>query len=114
MTEKDDSGDPQTAVMDLHLHHIHRLSDLSAEERAELFELCFDVTQAIESAYHPDGINVGANLGRAAGAGIPAHLHLHALPRWSGDTNFMTAIAETRVIPESLETSWEKLHAQLS
>ena len=94
--------------------HVASLSDLSAEERAELFELCFDVTQAIESAYHPDGINVGANLGRAAGAGIPAHLHLHALPRWSGDTNFMTAIAETRVIPESLETSWEKLHAQLS
>ena len=94
--------------------HVASLSDLSAEERAELFELCFDVTQAIESAYHPDGINVGANLGRAAGAGIPAHLHLHALPRWSCDTNFMTAIAETRVIPESLETSWEKLHAQLS
>ena len=57
---------------------------------------------AIDAAYDPDGINMGANLGRAAGAGIPAHLHLHVLPRWSGDTNFMTAVAGVRVMPESL------------
>lgn len=89
--------------------HEGDLGALEPGERAELFELCFAVTEAIEVAYRPDGINVGANLGRAAGAGIPAHLHLHALPRWSGDTNFMTAIFETRVIPEALETSWAKL-----
>jgi ATP adenylyltransferase len=89
------------------------LSDLSPQERAELFELLYEVTGALEGAYHPDGLNVGANLGRAAGAGIPAHLHLHALPRWSGDTNFMTAIAETRVIPESLATAWSKITTQL-
>ena len=66
---------------------------------------------AIEAAYDPDGINMGANLGRAAGAGIPSHLHLHVLPRWSGDTNFMTAVAGARVMPESLEAGWERLFA---
>ena len=63
----------------------------------------------IETAYDPDGLNMGANLGRAAGAGIPSHVHLHVLPRWSGDTNFMTAVSETRVMPETLQLSWKRL-----
>ena len=66
--------------------------------------------KVITAAYDPDGINMGANLGRAAGAGLPDHLHLHVLPRWSGDTNFMTTVAGVRVIPESLNDAWQRLH----
>lgn len=66
---------------------------------------------AIKAAYGSDGINIGYNLGRAAGAGVPGHLHAHVLPRWSGDTNFMTAVAETRVLPEALGIGWAKLRA---
>jgi ATP adenylyltransferase len=67
--------------------------------------------RAIREAYSPDGINVGANIGRAAGAGVPDHLHVHVLPRWSGDTNFATSIAEIRVLPESLRVGYDKLSA---
>ena len=63
------------------------------------------------AAYHPDGINVGVNIGRAGGAGIPGHVHVHVLPRWNGDTNFMTTVAEARVLPEPLTASFEKLRA---
>jgi len=66
---------------------------------------------ALRAAYGPDGLNLGANLGRAAGAGIPDHFHLHALPRWAGDTNFMTSVAEARVLPEPLSASYSKITA---
>jgi diadenosine tetraphosphate (Ap4A) HIT family hydrolase len=95
----------------LPLRHLSSLDELTEEEAGELWSTTRAAAAAIEAAYSPDGINLGANLGRAAGAGIPAHLHLHALPRWSGDTNFMTSIGSTRVIPESLDRSWEKLTA---
>jgi ATP adenylyltransferase len=65
----------------------------------------------LQRAYSPDGLNLGANLGRAAGAGLPGHLHLHAVPRWVGDTNFMTAIASVRVLPEALAESWRRIVA---
>ena len=64
---------------------------------------------AVETAYEPDGVNVGANLGRGAGAGVPDHLHVHVLPRWIGDTNFTTAIADVRVMPETLHDSWLRI-----
>lgn len=93
------------------IRHESELNGLSTEEGAALFEGLQRATQALRETHHPDGFNVGANLGREAGAGVPAHLHLHAVPRWSGDTNFMTSVAELRVIPEDLQTTWQKLRA---
>lgn len=95
----------------LPVRHVRALSELDPDESLELWDTARAAVDAIERAYRPDGVNLGANLGRAAGAGLPGHLHLHALPRWFGDTNFMTAIAETRVLPESLGSSWAKLRA---
>jgi ATP adenylyltransferase len=93
------------------LRHVSTLEDMSPEESADLWETTRRAAAALAAAYDPDGLNVGANLGRAAGAGIPRHLHLHVLPRWSGDTNFMTTVAGVRVMPESLPESWRQLHA---
>jgi ATP adenylyltransferase len=85
------------------------LEALTELESAEVWATTRRAARAIEAAYEPDGMNIGANLGPASGAGIPAHLHLHVLPRWSGDTNFMTSIAGTRVLPETLQVAWKKL-----
>jgi ATP adenylyltransferase len=93
------------------LRHVATLDALPRQEAAALIAVVQDATTAVEHAYSPDGINVGVNIGRAAGAGIPGHVHVHVLPRWSGDTNFMTSVAETRVLPEALGASWEKLRA---
>jgi ATP adenylyltransferase len=92
------------------VRHLSSLDELTAAESPDLWETTRTAAAAIDSAYDPDGLNIGANLGRAAGAGIPRHLHLHVLPRWSGDTNFMTAVAGVRVLPESLPRSWQRLH----
>ncbi len=89
--------------------HVGSLGELTEEESVELWKATRLSTVAIETAYDPDGLNMGANLGRAAGAGIPAHVHLHVLPRWSGDTNFMTSVAGTRVMPETLQSVWHRL-----
>lgn len=91
--------------------HVRELSALEGPESTELWEATLLAARAIESAYGPDGLNIGANLGRAAGAGIPRHLHLHVVPRWIGDTNFMTTVASVRVLPEALSDSWAKLRA---
>lgn len=96
-------------LMIIPYRHVAGLAELTDAEHSEMFERLKDAVAAIESAYRPDGLNVGMNLGHAAGAGIPGHLHLHVVPRWAGDTNFTTAIAETRVMPESLDTSYSKL-----
>jgi ATP adenylyltransferase len=91
--------------------HTPTLVDLEAGEAGELMAAVQRANAALVAAYTPDGLNVGANIGRAAGAGLPGHVHLHAMPRWSGDTNFMTAVADTRVLPESLRASYDRLRA---
>lgn len=96
-------------LMVVPVRHVADPEDLDAEEAAELWGAITDGVRALKVAYSPDGINIGANLGRAAGAGIPGHFHVHVLPRWAADTNFMTAVAEARVLPEALPVTWEKL-----
>lgn len=86
---------------------VAQLTDLSKEERAEMMELVISAQAALASVMHPDGFNVGMNLGAASGAGIPSHLHLHIVPRWSGDSNFITVIGQTRTLPQSLDQTWE-------
>jgi ATP adenylyltransferase len=93
------------------VQHAAAYDDLSDDDNVAIARAQLRALRAIRAAYHPDGVNVGANLGRAAGAGIPGHLHVHVLPRWSGDTNFMTSIAEARVLPESLRDGYDKLKA---
>jgi ATP adenylyltransferase len=97
-------------LMALPVRHVRSLGDLTPEEGAEMWSALRRGVSALESALGPEGINLGANLGEAAGAGIPRHLHMHAVPRWLGDTNFMTAVAGTRVLPEALAVTWERLH----
>jgi ATP adenylyltransferase len=89
--------------------HAPNLATLTAEEQVELMRLTRHAEIALTEAYAPHGINVGINLGRAAGAGVLDHLHVHLVPRWNGDTNFMTAIGETRVLPEDLAATVKKL-----
>jgi len=96
-------------VMVVPNRHAPNLATLSADEQAELMRLTRHAEIALTEAYAPQGINVGINLGKAAGAGVLDHLHVHLVPRWSGDTNFMTAIAESRVLPEDLAASAAKL-----
>jgi diadenosine tetraphosphate (Ap4A) HIT family hydrolase len=93
------------------LRHEAELEDLKPDEATALMSMTQDAVVALKAAYTPDGLNVGINIGRTAGAGVPGHVHLHALPRWDGDTNFMTTVAEARVLPEDLRTSWEKVRA---
>ena len=91
------------------VRHAAAFDDFSDAENIAIARAQVRALRAIRAAYEPDGVNIGANLGRAAGAGIPGHLHVHVLPRWNGDTNFMTAVAEARVLPESLRTGYDKL-----
>ncbi len=90
---------------------VGELADLTAGEHADLWAGVTAAVAALQAAYTPDGINVGMNLGRSAGAGVPGHLHVHVLPRWNGDTNFMTTTAEVRVMPETLSDSAAKVRA---
>jgi ATP adenylyltransferase len=96
-------------VMVMPYAHLDRLAALPQDTAHELMDLAQLTEQALEKLYRPHGLNFGMNLGQAAGAGVAGHLHLHALPRWTGDTNFMTAVAETRVLPEDLHTTWKRM-----
>jgi ATP adenylyltransferase len=89
--------------------HIAALADARPEELTELMELTRRAEIALTEAYAPHGLNVGINLGRAAGAGVADHLHIHLVPRWNGDTNFMTVVSDVRVLPESLEQTASRL-----
>jgi ATP adenylyltransferase len=101
-------------VMIVPYAHVAELGLCDGETRAEMMELAARVEEVFAATYKPDGVNLGMNLGKAAGAGVAGHLHLHALPRWFGDTNFMTATGETRVHPEELQVTYEKIKKSLA
>ncbi len=92
--------------------HIAEISAAPKETTDEMMDLTKRCQAAMREIYHPDGFNIGMNLGRAAGAGVADHFHMHILPRWIGDTNFMTTVGETRVHPEDLATTYQKLREQ--
>jgi ATP adenylyltransferase len=89
--------------------HKPNLEQLDAQTRAEMMELTTRCMAVLRSIYHPEAFNMGANIGEAAGAGVKQHVHIHIVPRWAGDTNFMTVVGEARVLPESLETTHERV-----
>jgi ATP adenylyltransferase len=94
--------------------HVARLADATAGELAEMMSLARRLESVLDEVYHPDGVNLGMNLGRSAGAGVADHLHLHVVPRWAGDTNFMTVVGETRVIPEDPAVASARLRPYFS
>lgn len=96
-------------LMVLPFSHVASLDEIDAATRAELIELTNAAVQVVQRVYKPQGFNLGANLGEAAGAGLGDHLHLHILPRWVGDTNFISTVGETRVLPETLEETWQRV-----
>ena len=93
--------------------HEGTLPGLEPSAASEMMEMAQALERAMESLYHPQGYNLGMNIGRAAGAGIAGHLHMHVLPRWSGDTSFITAVGETRVQPEELSVTYQRLRQAL-
>jgi ATP adenylyltransferase len=93
--------------------HVATLEQAEPAALDELMRLTARCEAALRQLYQPDGINLGMNIGACAGAGVAGHIHMHALPRWCGDTSFVTTVSETRVLPEELEVTWEKLRAAL-
>ncbi|MEX0775279.1 MAG: HIT domain-containing protein [Phycisphaeraceae bacterium] len=94
--------------------HVAELADLTPTQRADLMELTTQADGLLRLATNPQGINIGLNLGRCAGAGLPGHLHVHVVPRWNGDTNFLQTVGQVRVIPEALEATYELLTQTLA
>jgi len=96
-------------LMVIPFEHKPNLEELDSETRAEMMELTSRCTTVLKSIYQPQGFNVGVNIGEAAGAGVQGHVHIHIVPRWVGDTNFMSSVAETRVLPEALEDTYKRV-----
>ncbi len=94
--------------------HIGSLLDLNEEESIEIMDLLKRSIRALKEEYNPDGFNIGLNLGKSAGAGVEDHFHFHVVPRWTGDTNFMPVLSDTKVIPEALEETWRRIRGRLS
>ncbi|MCA1644429.1 MAG: HIT domain-containing protein [Chloroflexi bacterium] len=95
----------------VHAADLGTLDPSIAEEMMRMTQRC---VEALQQAYRPDGFNVGMNLGKSAGAGVPGHLHMHVVPRWAGDTNFMPIVGETKVLPESLDQTYDRLEPVLA
>jgi ATP adenylyltransferase len=96
-------------VMIVPYTHVDELQKLPAEAAHEMMGLSQRMETVLRKLYRPDGINLGMNIGKAAGAGIAGHIHMHVLPRWVADANFVSVVGETRVLPETLEVTWEKM-----
>ena len=94
--------------------HVGSVEEATPDELGEAMTLVQQATAALRRAYRPDGFNIGLNQGRVAGAGIEGHLHVHVVPRWTGDTNFMAVLGEVKVLPEALEATWERLRVAMS
>lgn len=94
--------------------HVATLEELDPATRAEMMELTSRCTTVLRTIYRPQAFNVGANIGEAAGAGVPGHVHIHIVPRWGADTNFMSVLGETRVLPESLEDTYKRVREGFS
>ncbi len=100
-------------VMIVPYAHLDELRKLPAEAASEMMTLSQRMESLLRELYHPDGINLGMNIGKAAGAGIAGHIHMHVLPRWVADANFMSVVGETRILPETLEETWKRMTKEL-
>jgi ATP adenylyltransferase len=96
-------------LMVIPYRHTADFESLTDDENLDLMNIAKGAISVLKKELHPDGFNIGINLGKTAGAGIDSHLHLHIVPRWNGDTNFMSVTAETKVLPEALGTTWQRL-----
>jgi ATP adenylyltransferase len=101
-------------VMIVPFEHLDELQKLPVEAAHELMDLSQKMERILRSLYKPDGVNLGMNIGAAAGAGVAGHIHMHALPRWIADANFVSVVGETRVLPEALEVTWERIRKAVS
>jgi len=101
-------------VMIVPYEHTDQLQKLPADAAQEMMALAQRLEGILREVYHPDGVNLGMNIGQAAGAGIAGHIHMHVLPRWIADANFMTVVGETRVLPETLDITWKRLKEKLT